>query len=123
MSALPEDLPSGVVKLHDGEPCPEKTLAVYRDIRYQGTAYGIGAGHEVELGSLPCPGGDGGSATMSMNVSSWVNRTDSDAFAWPLLIQPNETEGSPTMPAILHSHHEDPDVVQKHFFEVIKWRR
>ncbi|MCJ1678763.1 hypothetical protein MTF65_15690 [Streptomyces sp. APSN-46.1] len=70
------NLPGGVVQiLPDGADCPPKTLGLYRHYNRQGTGYGIGAGYNVDLSQLPMP--DGGS--MSKNVSSWVNLTDSDA--------------------------------------------
>lgn len=69
-------LPPGVVQITpDGAPCPPKTLGLYRHYNCQGTGYGIGAGFEVDLSQLPLPGG----GSMSKNVSSWVNLTDSDA--------------------------------------------
>jgi hypothetical protein len=65
-------LPPGVIQLQDSEPCPPATLCLYRDYNFQGPAYGIGAGYEVDLRNLPMPGG-----TAENNVSSWVNNTSS----------------------------------------------
>lgn len=70
-----QELPPGVVKLNDGEPCPPVTLCLYRDYGRKGPAYGIGAGYDVELKDLPIPGG-----SMAKNVSSWVNNTHGVAF-------------------------------------------
>ncbi|MEU3777188.1 hypothetical protein AB0F11_29095 [Streptomyces sp. NPDC032472] len=69
------NLPPGVVQiLPEGASCPPKTLGLYRDYNCQGPGYGIGAGFNVDLSQLPLPGG----GSMSKNVSSWVNLTDSD---------------------------------------------
>lgn len=69
-------LPDGVVRITpDGADCPPKTLGLYLHYSRQGTGYGIGAGYPVDLSQLPLPGG----GSMSKNVSSWVNLTDSDA--------------------------------------------
>ncbi|MCX4629340.1 MULTISPECIES: hypothetical protein [unclassified Streptomyces] len=68
-------LPPGVVQiLPEGSPCPPKTLGLYQHYSCQGPGYGIGAGFDVDLAQLPIPGG----GSMSKNVSSWVNLTDSD---------------------------------------------
>ncbi|MFD7629377.1 hypothetical protein ACFV7Q_25690 [Streptomyces sp. NPDC059851] len=69
-------LPPGVVEIQpEGAPCPPKTLGLYRDYNCQGPGYGIGAGYPVDLSMLPLPNG----GSMSKNVSSWVNLTDSNA--------------------------------------------
>ncbi|MFG2880687.1 peptidase inhibitor family I36 protein [Streptomyces sp. NPDC048337] len=70
-------LPPGVVVISppEGSPCPEKTLGLWRHYNQGGEGYGIGAGHKVDLSLLPLPNGD----SMSKNVSSWENRTDSNA--------------------------------------------
>ncbi|WP_424528189.1 peptidase inhibitor family I36 protein [Sphaerisporangium viridialbum] len=69
-------LPPGVVKLTDGEQCPAKTLCLYRDYGHKGPAYGIGAGHQVDLSKLPMAGGVAGRPSAANNISSWVNNTD-----------------------------------------------
>nr|WP_246042250.1 hypothetical protein [Streptomyces globosus] len=70
-------LPAGVVIISppEGAPCPQMTLGLWRHYNRAGEAYGIGPGYKVDLGLLPLPGGD----TMSKNVSSWFNNTDTDA--------------------------------------------
>ncbi|MFE2143854.1 peptidase inhibitor family I36 protein [Streptomyces sp. NPDC059456] len=69
-------LPPGVVEITpEGSPCPPKTLGLWRHYNCGGEGYGIGAGFDVDLSLLPLH--DGGS--MTKNVSSWVNNTDSDA--------------------------------------------
>ncbi|MEV7964873.1 peptidase inhibitor family I36 protein [Sphaerisporangium sp. NPDC088356] len=72
-------LPSGVVKLTDSEQCPTKTLCLYRDYGRSGPAYGVGAGHPVDLNKLPVAGGVAGRPSAANNVSSWVNNTDHKA--------------------------------------------
>lgn len=73
------DLPRGVVKLHDGQACPDRLLCVYRDNRRRGTAYGIRSGNAVNLSSLPITGGEDGHHDMGNNASSWVNNTNDRA--------------------------------------------
>ncbi|WP_331738035.1 peptidase inhibitor family I36 protein [Streptomyces sp. NBC_01276] len=70
-------LPNGVVVVSppEGSPCPPKTLGLWRHYNCGGEAYGIGAGHPVDLKLLPLPNG----GSMHKNVSSWVNNTDSNA--------------------------------------------
>ncbi|MEE1753543.1 hypothetical protein [Streptomyces sp. SP18CS02] len=70
-------LPNGVVVISppEGAPCPPQTLGLWRHYNCGGEAYGIGAGHNVDLSRLPLPGG----GSMARNVSSWVNLTDTDA--------------------------------------------
>lgn len=70
-------LPPGVVQLNNSEPCPLHTLCLYRDYGNQGPAYGIGAGHNVNLNDLPMAGGP--NSTAANNVSSWVNNTERPA--------------------------------------------
>jgi guanine deaminase len=64
------DLPPGVIKLNDGEKCPSRTLCLYNYPHYQGPAYAIRAGYDVDLNKL----------NMNKTVSSWVNRTQSTAL-------------------------------------------
>ena len=72
-------LPAGVVRLGDGEQCPAKTLCLYRDYGRSGPAYGVGAGHTVDLTRLPIAGGAAGRPNAANNISSWVNNTDHKA--------------------------------------------
>ncbi|GAA2990796.1 hypothetical protein Sfulv_00690 [Streptomyces fulvorobeus] len=67
-------LPNGVVVISNSE-CPPRTLGLWKDRGRKGRAYGIGAGYPVDLSKLPTDDGD----SMARNVSSWVNRTESDA--------------------------------------------
>ncbi|MCX4729908.1 peptidase inhibitor family I36 protein [Streptomyces sp. NBC_01363] len=73
--AAAHHLPPGVVELQDSEPCPPATLCLYRDYNNRGPAYGIGAGHHVDLRDLPMSGGVNG-PTAADEVSSWVNNTN-----------------------------------------------
>ncbi|WP_326756735.1 hypothetical protein OH738_01150 [Streptomyces hirsutus] len=66
-------LPAGVVMIEDSE-CPPATLGLWKHYGRKGPAYGIGAGYTVSLSELPADGG-----SMTKNVSSWVNKTQSDA--------------------------------------------
>ncbi|MFG1873514.1 peptidase inhibitor family I36 protein [Sphaerisporangium sp. NPDC049003] len=77
--AADSGLPSGVVKLGDSEQCPTKTLCLYRDYGRGGPAYGVGAGHPVDLNKLPIAGGTAGRPSAANNISSWVNNTDHKA--------------------------------------------
>ncbi|MGW1427193.1 peptidase inhibitor family I36 protein [Streptomyces sp. NPDC002431] len=86
-------LPPGVVELQDSEPCPPATLCLYRDNSNRGPAYGIGAGHPVDLHELPMSGGAHGSSAAN-EVSSWVNHTDHLA----LLIDTDSTTLRPLFP-------------------------
>ena len=66
-------LPAGVVVI-EGSECPPGTLGLWKHYGRKGPAYGIGAGYMVALSELPADGG-----SMTKNVSSWVNKTQSDA--------------------------------------------
>ena len=68
--AYDRGLPPGVVKLHDGQKCPPRTLCLYRDPHCHRPAYGIKAGHDVDLSKL----------TMNKAISSWFNGTQSTAL-------------------------------------------
>jgi hypothetical protein len=72
-NAQPARLPTGVIQLGPGEPCPFAALCLHRDHQRGGPAYGIGAGHDTNLNDLPLAGHLSPSA--AGNVSSWVNHT------------------------------------------------
>ncbi|MFE3492743.1 hypothetical protein ACFXOS_06470 [Streptomyces sp. NPDC059175] len=73
MTTQEKRLPAGVVVI-EGSECPPATLGLWKHYGRKGPAYGIGAGYMVALSELPADGG-----SMTRNVSSWVNLTQSDA--------------------------------------------
>ncbi|GAA4903976.1 peptidase inhibitor family I36 [Stackebrandtia albiflava] len=68
-AAPTEQLPPGVIALNDGEPCPDRTFCLYRDYSWQGPAFGIAEGYDVNLNHFD----------MGDTVSSWYNRTEMTA--------------------------------------------
>ncbi|TDD02771.1 hypothetical protein E1292_22775 [Nonomuraea deserti] len=107
-------LPPDVIRLGPGEPCPPATLCLYRDYGRNGPAYGIGAGHDVDLRALPMPSGVGGPSAAD-NVSSWVNATHSVA----LLI---DRDGSLPRPLFPHRPLEEPPA-SNDSVDVVAWPR
>ncbi|MCX9191966.1 hypothetical protein C3Y87_11165 [Carbonactinospora thermoautotrophica] len=96
-----QELPQGVIELNPGEPCPYRSLCLYRDANFQGPAYAIAEGYNVDLHDLPCPSCAWG-PTMANNVSSWDNRTfmtavlTQDNGNWITLQPGKKISGGPT---------------------------
>lgn len=92
-------LPPGVIPIGYSEPCPYRSLCLYRDYGFNGPGYAIAEGYRVNLYDLPLPGGVGG-PTAANNASSWVNRTELTA----VLLD----EGGPVQTLDPHTALEEP---------------